>query len=428
MVVQIEAFVGDIWELYGVKDNPFSTSPILVKGGIIPLESFVGREENVKRLGKIFGSKGGSRTLIYGDVGVGKTSFVNYVRGLAVKKGFFTPFKEIAVQDDWDSMTFVLNTLASLYSTLTLLKKCPVSKDSMEKLQTLLDIGLLDYGVSLSIAGFGGEVSKDRKPATSLTSIMVQNFFQSIISEIVKKKGTEVIIHYNNLELLPEKKLRKLFNNLRDFFQTPRVHFVFVGNLSVHSSFQTIPRISSILTDTPIQIETFTLNEVKLILSRRLEILRISDDLNYIVPYTHDALKSLFELWGGNIRNILNSLSTAIRELTNENPIILDANSLAITLKSVVEKRYFPKLTPRAKDVLLEIIKHQEITNKSVSDKMKMASPNVSKYIKDLESAGCVYLRRKNSRDKFWSADPKLKWMLLKHTDRNQKTLRHFSI
>ena len=31
----------DIWELYGVKENPFSTSPILVIGGAIPISSFV---------------------------------------------------------------------------------------------------------------------------------------------------------------------------------------------------------------------------------------------------------------------------------------------------------------------------------------------------------------------------------------------------
>ena len=53
----------DIWELYGVKENPFSTSPILVIGGAIPIESFVGRGEHMKRLSKILGSKGGSRTL-----------------------------------------------------------------------------------------------------------------------------------------------------------------------------------------------------------------------------------------------------------------------------------------------------------------------------------------------------------------------------
>ena len=107
-----ETSIPNIWELYGVKENPFATSPLLVKGGIIPLDSFVGRADEIKRLTKIIGSRGGSRTLVYGDVGVGKTTFVNVIRSHAYEKGFFTPFKEIAVQEDWSPMEFILNTLS----------------------------------------------------------------------------------------------------------------------------------------------------------------------------------------------------------------------------------------------------------------------------------------------------------------------------
>ena len=84
-----DEIIRDVWELYGVHSDPFSTAPILVKGGVIPLDCFVGRDEQIKQLGKIFGSRGGSRILISGDVGVGKTSFVNIVRRHAIDMGFF---------------------------------------------------------------------------------------------------------------------------------------------------------------------------------------------------------------------------------------------------------------------------------------------------------------------------------------------------
>ena len=64
-------FLTSIWEVYGLRDNPFSTSPLLVKGGSLPIDCFVGRKERIKRLSRIIASKGGSRILIYGDVGVG---------------------------------------------------------------------------------------------------------------------------------------------------------------------------------------------------------------------------------------------------------------------------------------------------------------------------------------------------------------------
>ena len=86
-----------------------------------------------------------------------------------------------------------------------------------------------------------------------------------------------------------------------------------------------------------------------------------------------------------------------------------------------MEKRYLTHLTPRVKDVLTEIVKHDEITNKSLSDKLKISRSNISNYVKDLENAGCVFLRRKNGKDKFWKADPKIKWSLLKESP--QQTL-----
>jgi len=127
-------------------------------------------------------------------------------------------------------------------------------------------------------------------------------------------------------------------------------------------------------------------------------------------------LQVIYKLMQGNIRDILNTLSTAVFHATSESPILLDRNELSRTLKEILEKRYLNHLTPRAKEVLAEIVKHEEITNKSLSDKLKIPRSNISNYVRDLENAGCVFLRRKNGKDKFWKADPKIKWSLLKES------------
>ena len=418
--------IRDIWELYGVRSNPFSSAPILVKGGIIPLECFIGRNEQIQQLGKIFGSKGGSRTLVYGDVGVGKTSFVNVVRRYAIEEGYFTPFKEIAIQSDWNSDTFILNTLAGIFATLQLSKPGLIGEETYSKLESIIDIGFSDTSIGLQFASFGVSHGKDRKTASHITSFSLTEFFMRICREINERTGHDIIIHYNNTELLSEENIKDLFENLRDFFQTEGVHFVFVGNLTVKSHFNSIPRFSSILTDTPIIIEVFTLEEVNELIKKRFEAMRI-EDLEYVIPFTNDCLKILFDLWGGNIRHILNSLSTAVQEITEEKPMVLDENMLARTLKLVLEKRYSSKkITPRAKDVLMEIVRREEITNKSLSDLLDLPRSNISGYIKDLEEAGYVYLRRKTGKDKFWSADPILKWGLLKEKKTIQKSLHAF--
>ena len=83
--------VGTIWELYGLKTNPFFSDPLLIFGGDIDLKvGFVGREEETRRLKNIIYGNSSSRILISGDVGVGKTTFVNYVRAMASQDKFFT--------------------------------------------------------------------------------------------------------------------------------------------------------------------------------------------------------------------------------------------------------------------------------------------------------------------------------------------------
>ncbi len=417
--------IRDIWELYGVKSNPFSIAPIGVKGGSIPLDCFIGRHEQTIQLGKILGSKGGSRSLVFGDVGVGKTSFVNVVRAYAIQKGYFTPFKEIALQSDWTPDELISNTLAAIYTTLQLLQKKPISSETLSKLESLTAVGFNDKSYSGSALGFGAGYSKNRKTTNNVTTFALTTFFTQICGEIVEKTGHDIIIHYNNLELYDEKSIKNHFENLRDFFQIEGVHFIFVGNLTVKAYFQSMPRISSILTDTPINIGTFTLEEINEIIAKRFEAMKIKG-LDYVIPFTKDCLQRLYELWGGNIRYILNSLSTATQELTTEKAVIIDENLLAKTLKSVLEKRYYSKINKRPKDVLMEIIKREEVTNKALSEKMNMDSSNVSHYIKDLETAGCVYVRRKNGKDKFWSADPLLKWALLKENPTVQITMSAF--
>ncbi len=407
----------DIWELYGVRENPFSTSPILVIGGSIPIDSFVGRGEHINRLSKILGSRGGSRTFVYGDIGVGKTSFVNVIRSSAYEKGFFTHFKEITTYDKWNADEFIWNTLSAIYSTLKLLKEKPVSDATYKKLESLFEVGrVVTSSAGASAFSFGVNYGNENRPTEVIPSFSLQQLFSDLIEEINNNTKKEVVIDYNNLELMSEKKLRCIFDTLRDFFQTRGVHFIFIGNLTAFSILQSVPRFSSILSDTPFHIEVLKLDEVKQIIKRRFENLRISKDYNIIYPFTEDCLKIIYELMDGNIRDILNSLSTAIFYITNESPVILDRNKLSKVLKEILEKRYLNSLTPAMRKVLNEIVKHNEITNKALADKLKIPRSNISTYIKDLENAGCVYLRRKNGKDKFWKVDPKIKWSLLKES------------
>lgn len=422
----MEPMLSNIWELYGLKENPFSTTPLLVKGGTLPIESFVGRTEQLQRLLRIFGSKGGSRVLICGDTGVGKTTFVNYARNHAWQNGFFTPFKEIGIQPNWDADHFILNTLAGIHATTKILKDRPLSDDTVKKLETLLEIRNTDYDAGISIMGFGANYGQQTRGPSFLATTALETFFADVTAEIAKNTGKDIIIHYNNLELMPENNITKLFNSLRDLLQTPNVHYVFVGNLTVKSAFSNMPRVSSIMTDTPIMLGNLQKEEIEKILRIRMDKTRIGADFNYVLPYKPEVLETLYELYEGNIRDILNSLSTAVTEIVKEKPVVLDRTLIARTLKTVVERRYLTDLQPKAKEVLIEAIKHPEVTNSELSKNTKIARTNISLYLKQLETKGCINLRRKEGKEKYWTIDPKIKWLLLTEGDSGQKTITDY--
>ena len=422
----------NLWELYGLKLNPFDTSPLLVQGGILPIDSFCGREEELTRLFKQFRSSGGSKILVVGDVGVGKTTFVNVARHKAIESNkFFSPLKEVKVLKTWTSFEFVLNTIYAIYSTLNLRKdrRDILSDELFEKIKRLVELSSIEKrvtgisGGALTISG-GISVDVDKKSAEIISDAALHEFLETIVKEIYEKKGRETIFHYNNLENLPERSIREIFEDLRDVFQIPHVHFVFVGNLTVHSIFQSMPRFASIVSDTPILMKELSENEIEQIITKRLEILKISKELRVIKPFDKSALHVLYELYNGNIRYILNSLSTAIVECTNEKPVILNSESIGKVLKQLVEKRYLHNLPNNPRRILEQMVEHEEITNRHISQLTEIARSNVSTYLNDLEKEGCIYLRRKNGKDKYWSVDPKIKWIKFKaNVDINQTVL-----
>ncbi len=404
----------NIWELYGLKADPFTTDALVVYGGILPIECFIGRKNELQRLNKQFRS-GSSRVLVIGDVGVGKTSFVNFSRSLAIKGGYFSHLKEIGVMGDWHTNEFIINTLQAIYSALTLeSKESLISEDSFKKLKSIVDFYNYEKGLrGISVAGFGLEYGSERfSPPIMIPTNSLMELATKIVKEIHNKTGKDVILHYNNLENLKEMDIRRLFEDLRDFFQMPHTHFVFVGNLITNGIIQGSQRVSSIFSDS-IMINEMTFEEIEEVINKRLELLKI-ENLNLVKPFDKSALDKLYNLYGGNIRNILNSLKEAILASVINNPIILTDEDIARTLRQLVEERHFKILVEKERQILRYMANKEEITNKSLATGTNTAQSNVSKYLKHLQNLGYVEVKRKSGKDKFWTVAPKIKWVLLK--------------
>ena len=405
--------MGIVW----IKDKSFFYKSFNFGGDIDLKVGFVGREEETRRLRSIIYGNNSSRILVSGDVGVGKTTFVNYMRALASQDNFFTTLKEIAVQPEWSGADFILNTLSALYYTIKLrndIDPSLIDKDLFRKLELLVDIvENKDKNFSLNLGVLGGGYGKTTSmnlPSTNIHSLQI--FFEQIVREIKKNSYKGIILHYNNLEILEANELYTLFQSIRDFIQSKDVHFIFIGDLAVPRIISQIRRVNSIMSDTPIIMGNLTIKEIKQLLDTRIKLLS-SPYLALIKPYEEEVVSRLYELYDGNLRYILNSLSVVFQELIKDNPIVITNKELRRVLSETAKRRWLDKLTDWEKEVLFLILKEDEITNKRMGDKLKKQKQNISKVTNKLLDMCAIKVKRIEGKIKFFSVEPSVKWFML---------------
>ena len=406
-----------IWSIYGLKGNPFTTDAILIKEGFLPFETFVGRQEEIKTLSTILRMADGTRTIVTGDTGVGKTTFVNYIREKAITKNkFFTHLKEIEVEENWSSGNFISHTLASIYNTIDRIKLDTFSPRLKRRLSYLFDIlDISNSGFSLNVLGTGGGYNHARQINNpKITNELLKGLFRAVVEELKRIGFDQIILHYNNLENLPKEKMIKLFVSLRDFLQNTKVHFIFVGGEPLPSAIYEEDKVRSIFVYGNIELNVFSYEEIIEILELRIKYLT-NKGMRAFKPYEDGTIRELHKIHEGNIRDILNSLSVAMIEIIKENPnepVILTKNKVRAKLKNILKKRYLSRMSEIDLLVLKEILKLGETTNTTISKNLGKKKQNISKHLNKLRRLKAIKIK-KIGVEKIIKVSSDIRWMNL---------------
>lgn len=394
-----------IWRRYGLSGNPYQTNPITMSGRSLGTEAFVGRESEREELWKSLRMGRSQRIVVYGEPGVGKTSLVNFVRKKAKENGYFTPTNEIEVEEEMSKEDFILLTLSAIFREVESndLELSEGLKDDLEK--------VYDATQKMELQDSSGEEWR-------ITAPKLKSLTRELLGEIREGGFEGVIVHYDNLDNIEDVKgISSLMSNVRDFLQTEGMISIFIGDEKVPMALRKERRVGQIFQD-PIEIETFDLSDIVEVLSRRIELLQ-DENSETVTPHTRESVEELFDLHEGNIRDILNSLQTAIRELPDTNtPVRLKRSRMEEELYSRIHRTLLDKLSDTDREYLEKVLEKGPIYPSKLAELLDKRRGAGSVYIERLKGKDAVrkakIKEKEDGKKKFFEVTPRVRWVNLK--------------
>lgn len=306
------------WDSLGFKYNPFNTDPINQE----TFELYTGRKEILQTCHNVLAERN-VLLVVDGARGVGTTSFANYLRFTTQKKkNYLTPRNEIRVEADWGSDTLLSVVVANIVREIELFHADKTKDDKRFNDAKALSMRIAEvyrsFGVSAFGAGFnyGKSTGISSMPSVVPTPILGHHLedLSSLVVEIGYKFG--ILIQLNNLDvgaIHEEEPLKRLFNSLRDYFQTKNTSWILVGDNGLRRFIaQKVDRLDDIISY-EVDVPPIGKIEYDELIQKRLRYYRISESAS--LPIDHEVLLYLYEKTQGRLRYIFGLLQRLFHAL-----------------------------------------------------------------------------------------------------------------
>ena len=417
----------NLWERYGFRDNPFDTRALsLSPGSLLSVaEAFVGRgmgSTESRLMTNFLRSTGGGRVVVEGDIGVGKTTFVNYHRYLwqtEAKTKLLTPATEISVQGDWGMRELLLNVLTLLAGRLSLsmLPKEVEGDRLLTELRALTGVLVKEWSSvsgGVSVLGVGGSAGRTKSLAVQrgeISTAGLREYLHELLERVRRLGFVGVILHFNNLELLARRdpsRLATFFEEVRDVLQTPNVYFVFVGYSGM---FQQIivpqERVRSIFFGRSIHLPPLSREEVHQAIARRYQLLAARPK-RWIPPVDDPVVDYLYEVFRGRIRFIMDAITSLVAYLPEGMTGTLAAEAAQSLLEQLTWERVQNLLTETELTVLRAAVREVRFTNSSLVKATGKGKQNIAKYVNRLLDLHLIHPAERRGRNVYYEISPDL--------------------
>jgi len=317
----VKAPIANRWTPLGLERDPFFQNELsATDAALYPATSyFVGRAAELERVATTVGSGSSSCTVIEGDAGVGKTSFVNTLKARLAAGGALTHENPIRLFDDTTFhglVTEVLRTLLEIRATqleagVERFQKATARTEQLwEKVATIAE-GVTRRGGSVGVAGFsvGTNVSTVSPQGTG------DRYFDEVqraLADLSDRGRVPVLLHVDNLENLRDADLAQaatLVRNLRDYLLIPGGHWVFVGKTGVTQDvFEVREEVGSI-TAQPVSLDPLSPDDLRTLLEVRYQ--RLRRGRHFTPPVELPVAQAVYGRFYGDLRSFLQLLSRA---------------------------------------------------------------------------------------------------------------------
>lgn len=357
--------MGSFWNTLGLEDNPYDPRPLTINDKDRKL--FVGRTNELTQLSTLVSGDKGGIIIIEGEVGVGKTSFVNIFQHDKWKHEKLLPSSEkIELGDNTNSVNFMLSVLSNMIFNLekidsgTLLKKDQVHKNTKALIAKTIESGWVG---SISVAGFGGGVSR-HKTVSQPAAVVLPTILDAMdkwVSFVINKLGySSIIVPVDNFDIVDEDVIIDFLNGTRDILiGRSNIWWLLIGQKGLFSLIEKkAHRVSEIITGKPVVLNSLSLKEMHQMINLRYENLKKTKPVEQIIP--SQVIDILYDASKGEARYILKRITdmaySFIGEFPSERKISL--NIAKNLLHSDVKKRIEnAELTERQSEVLQRMVK-----------------------------------------------------------------------
>jgi hypothetical protein len=304
--------ITSLWEQFGLRGTPFFQDELRPSDEDgYPITLFVGRSEELRRITRRVVSDRSSRTIVQGEAGFGKTSFVNRLKSDLGAAGIITHEHPIRITSDTTRSTFVADVLRTLVRIR--LAAIPEVQDRFWKRIVRLLEGEEMTGGSLAAFGVGAGVTRGYIAPQAPGDSLFEHLGEAL-RRVFAEFGTSVLLHVNNLENLSREGARDtafLLRDLRDYLLLPGAHWVFVGATGVEDSvFRVHPQVGGIFPEAE-TLAPLEPGEIEELLARRYEHLSLKPPARMVPPVEPGEASRLYSLYQGDLRNFLRLLGDA---------------------------------------------------------------------------------------------------------------------